>query len=92
MPDRDASALVVRAQSLLATPRRSLREAKDRRAYRAPEYGRALDAMQTHHAAAVRAYASALGAEAAAHRAEARELRELLTDLVESITRTENNA
>lgn len=58
----------------------------------AREYGRALDSMQTRHAAAVRAYASALSAEAAANRAEARELRELLTALIESVTGTGSNA
>lgn len=90
MPDQNPTPLVHRARVLLATPRTSMRQAKDRRAYSAREYGQALDGMQPRHEAAVRAYVSALGAEAAANRAEARELREVLTALVESTTGTEN--
>lgn len=75
--------LVMRARRLVAAPdRESLRAAMHLRRRSSTEYGRALDEMQPRHHAAVKAYAAALSAEAAAHRAEARELRELLAEIV----------
>lgn len=78
------SPLVMRARRLVTTPdRESLRAAKQLRRRAVDDYTRALDEMQPRHYGAVKAYAVTLSAEAAAHRAEAQELRDVLAALVE---------
>lgn len=80
---RELDALIARAHGLVTTRERgSLRAAMQRRRRHAPDYGRALDEMQPRHYAAVKAYAAALSAEAAAQRADAQELREVLAAIL----------
>lgn len=80
---RYLSPLVTRGRRLVTDPdRESLRAAKQQRRRALNEYTRALDEMQPRHYGAVKAYAAALNAEAAAHRAEAQELRNVLAALV----------
>lgn len=77
------SSLVARARLLVsASGRESLRAAKQQRRHALHEYRRALDEMSPRHYAAVKAYAASLSAEAAAHRADAAELRDVLAGLV----------
>lgn len=77
------SSLVARARLLVtASGRDSLRAAKQQRRHALHEYRRALDEMPPRHYAAVKAYAVSLSAEAAAHRADAAELRDVLAGLV----------
>lgn len=74
---------VVRARRLVTSPDRdSLRTAKQQRRRVLDDYTRALDEMQPRHYGAVKAYAAALSAEAAAYRAEVQELRDVLAALV----------
>ncbi|MCA1306359.1 hypothetical protein LC082_05540 [Microbacterium esteraromaticum] len=80
---RYLSPLVMRARRLITAPNRdSLRAAKAQRRHALDDYTRALDEMQPRHHAAVKACAASLSAEAAAHRAEAAELRDVLAGLV----------
>ncbi|MBF0673174.1 MAG: hypothetical protein IR160_11385 [Salinibacterium sp.] len=75
--------LVARAHRLVTTPKRdSLRTAMRQRRRTAAGYGKALDEMQPRHYGAVKAYAAALSAEAAAQRADAQELREMLAAIL----------
>lgn len=77
------SSLMARARLLVtASGRESLRAAKQQRRHALHEYRRALDEMPPRHYAAVKAYAAALSAEAAAHRAGAAELRDVLAGLI----------
>lgn len=92
MRDLTPSELLQRARVLVEMKRPSLREAKSRRARAVKAYGQALDQMQPRHEFAVSAYVAALTAEAAANRADARELRELLAEIIARATRTENKA
>ena len=80
---RELDALVARAHRLVTSPEReSLRVAMQQRRRHSPGYGRALDEMQPRHYSAVKAYAAALSAEAAAQRADAQELREVLAAIL----------
>lgn len=80
---RELDVLIARAHRLITSPERdSLRAAKVQRRRTIDDYERALDDMQPRHYAAVKSYAAALSAEAAAQRAEARELREALAAIL----------
>ncbi|MGZ0711116.1 hypothetical protein ACWPKO_22585 (plasmid) [Coraliomargarita sp. W4R53] len=80
------ASLLRRIRAILAVPDRdSLRDAKRRQRWSVDEYKRALDSMSPRNSVAVHKYHAALSAEAAANRAEARELRELLTNLTSRI-------
>lgn len=79
----DRLALIERARRLVATPEReNLRAARQQRRRALDEYRRAMREMNPRHVAAMQTYQSAIYAEAAANRAEASELRELLAALV----------
>lgn len=77
-------ALVQRARRIVAEPsdRQSLRDANALRRHALSAYQRALDSMSRRDRDGVKAYVSALRSEAAAQRAEAKELRELLAALI----------
>ncbi|GAB2837419.1 hypothetical protein ACFQ0P_13945 [Microbacterium insulae] len=80
---RELDAVVARAHWLVTAPEReSLRVAKAKRRHGLADYERALDEMQPRHYGVVTAYAAALSAEAAAQRAEAQELREVLAAIL----------
>lgn len=79
----ERAALIARARRVLGTPERdSLRDARQLRRRALSGYKNALDQMRPQQYSAVKAYAAALSAEAAANRAEANELRELLAALI----------
>jgi len=84
MTDDDFRALVQRARRAVAEPsdRQLLRDAKRARRAGLDGYLGARRRLSRRDEAAVRAHASALAAETAANRAEAREMRELLAALV----------
>lgn len=80
---RELDVLIARAHRLVTSPEReSLRDAKAKRRRGLAEYQRALDEMQPRHYGVVKAYHSALSAEAAANRAEAQELRDVLAAIL----------
>lgn len=79
----ERAALVERARRIISTPEgNSLREARAQRRHALSGYKVALDQMRPQHYGAVKAYAAALSAEAAANRAEANELRDLLAAIL----------
>lgn len=79
----ERAALNERARRLVLTPeRQSLRDARQQRRRALSGYKNALDQTRSPHYGALKEYAAALCAEAAANRAEANELRELLAALV----------
>lgn len=81
---RYLSPLVIRARRLVTTPARdSLREAKRVQRAAVDGYTTAMNAISREHAAAIKRYHDALVAESAANRAEARELREVLAEIVD---------
>ncbi|MGA5644120.1 hypothetical protein ACPCHV_02385 [Microbacterium sp. NPDC088796] len=79
----ERAALIERAHRVISTPERnSLRDARAQRRHALSGYKNALDQMRPQHYGAVKAYAAALSAEAAANRAEANELRDLLAAIL----------
>lgn len=84
MTEDDFRALVLRARRVLGEPtaRQSLLDAKRDRRAMIDRYRGALRRLSPRDEAAVTAHSRALSDEAAANRAEARELRELLAALV----------
>lgn len=79
----ERAALIERARRVVATPERgSLRDARTQRRHALSGYKTSLDQMRPQHYGAVKAYAAALSAEAAANRAEANELRDLLAAIL----------
>lgn len=80
---RELDQAIANAHRLVTAPEReSLRAAKAKRRNGLADYERALDEMQPRHYGVVKAYAAALSAEAAAHRADAQELREALAAIL----------
>ena len=80
---RELDVLVARAHRLVTEPEReSLRAAKAKRRNGLADWERALDEMQPRHYGVVKAYTAAVSAEAAAQRAEAQELREVLAAIL----------
>ncbi|UJP09537.1 hypothetical protein L2X99_14070 [Microbacterium sp. KUDC0406] len=76
-------ALLTQIRRTLDHPERvGLRKAKDDRAYALRGFKKAMDYSQEWISDAVRRYVGALSAEAAANRAEARDLRDLLVALM----------
>lgn len=74
---------IERARQLVLAPERgSLRDARLLRRRALSGYKNALDQLRSQQYSAVKAYAAALSAEAAANRAEANELRQLLAALI----------
>ncbi|APZ34778.1 hypothetical protein BOH66_11380 [Microbacterium aurum] len=83
MTDDAFRALVDRAHRVVTDPDRdALRDVKRERRAALGGYIAAMNTVSRGHEAAIKAYMSTFTAEAAAHRAEARELRELLVALV----------
>ncbi|MGY1551585.1 hypothetical protein ACW5CM_07335 [Microbacterium sp. A588] len=79
----ERAALVERARRVIATPERaSLHTARQLRRRALSGYKNTLDQLRPQQYSAVKAYAAALSAEAAANRAEANELRDLLASIL----------
>lgn len=79
----ERAALIERARRVVAMPERdSLRDARQLRRRALSGYKNTLDQLRPQQYGAVKAYSAALSAEAAANRAEANELRELLAAIL----------